>query len=67
MSYILMFIGWVLAATSSIIWAARGIYQLFKTDLGFWEILFSNGGFWLLQLVVGVGFIVVGVTVSKIR
>lgn len=51
---VLMVIGWAATVTSTFIWVGYSIYQVIKTDLGFFEIVLPNAGFWLLQLVAGV-------------
>lgn len=51
---IFLVVGWIAAATSTFVWVAHGIYELIKTDYSFWAILLSNGGFWILQLVIGI-------------
>lgn len=55
---IFLVVGWIATATSTFVWVAHGIYELIKTDYSFWAILLSNGGFWILQLVVGIVLIV---------
>lgn len=61
MAFLVIILGWLLLVTSTFVWVGHGIYQLVKTDLSFWSVLFTNGGFWLLQLIVGLLLIGVGV------
>lgn len=50
----LVFIGGVLAYSSAIIWFIHAIYQLIKTDIGFFTVVGLNLLGFVLQLVVGV-------------
>lgn len=54
MAFIFLVVGWIAAATSTFVWVAHGIYELIKTDQSFWAIVLGNGGFWILQLVIGI-------------
>lgn len=66
MGLLVLIIGWLLVVTSTFVWVGHGVYQLIKTDFGFWSILFTNGGFWLLQLIIGLLLVGVGlVTKAK--
>ncbi len=62
MAILAAILGWILLVSATFVWAGHGIYQLVKTDLSFWSVLFTNGGFWLLQLVTGLLLVFVGVT-----
>lgn len=61
---LVLVLGWILSVTSAFVWGGHGIYQLVKTDLSFWSVLFTNGGFWLLQLAIGVMLVFVGLAVK---
>lgn len=65
MSYFLMFIGWLLLVSAQFTWIGHGIYQLIKTDLGFFTILFTNGGCWLLHMLVGMVFVFISFVIKE--
>jgi hypothetical protein len=63
MLFITALFGWILAISSTFVWIGYSIYQTIKTDLGFFEIVLPNIGFWVLQTVIGV--LLVGISLSK--
>lgn len=50
---IFMILGWLLLVSGNVVWIGHGIYELFTTDQGFFTVLFSNGLYWLIQMVSG--------------
>lgn len=60
MGFVSMILGWVLCISATLFWIGRSVWQLFKTDLGFFAIALPNFGFWILQIIVGIIFIIVG-------
>lgn len=46
--------GWVAAVTATPVWIIKAIYELIKTDIGFWSIAFSNLGGWVVTLLIAV-------------
>lgn len=50
---IFMILGWLLLVSGNLVWIGHGIYELFTTDQGFFTVLFSNGFYWLIQMVLG--------------
>ena len=61
MSWLILFLGWLGVVTGNLFWIGHAIYQLVKTDMGFFTVLLSNLGFWVLHMLVSIIFIVVGI------
>lgn len=66
LSFGLMFVGWLLTASSTIVWVGKGIYDLVRTDQEFLTILVSCLIGWGLQTVVGLIFAGIGYAWIKI-
>lgn len=60
MSWLILLVGWLGIVTGNIFWIGHAIYQLVKTDMGFFTIVLSNFGFWVLHMAVSIVLIVVG-------
>lgn len=54
LAFLSLVVGWLAAVTSTFIWVGYSIYELVKTNQGFFEIVIPNAGCWLLQIVIGV-------------
>ena len=53
-------LGWVSLVTATFFWVGYSIYELVRTDAGFFSIVLPNVGFWVLQLIVGLILLMVG-------
>ena len=60
MSWLMILVGWLGIVTGNIFWIGHAIYQLVKTDAGFFTIVLSNFGFWLLHMVISIVLLLVG-------
>ena len=60
MSWLMIFIGWLGVVTGNLFWIGHAIYQLVKTDMGFFSILAVNFGWWLLHMAVSIILLVFG-------
>ncbi|AUR87481.1 TMhelix containing protein [Vibrio phage 1.101.O._10N.261.45.C6] len=65
MSYLSILLGYILLISSTFIWVGHAIYQVVKTDLGFFSIALPNIGYWVLQIVVGIFLVGLGVLSTK--
>ena len=60
MSWLMILVGWVGIITGNIFWIGHAIYELIKTDAGFFTIVLSNFGFWLLHMAISIVLLLVG-------
>lgn len=64
MKYLLGFISglfaWILLVSATFVWGGYAIFQLIKYDTGFFEVVIPCFGGWLLQLFLGVCWLVLG-------
>ena len=60
MSWLILLVGWLGIVTGNIFWIGHAIYQLVKTDMGFFTIVLSNFGFWLLHMAISIVLLLVG-------
>ena len=65
MSFIAILLGWLGLISANLVWIGHGIYQLITTNLGFFEVLFSNGLFWLIHMVVSFISLCIGFATEK--
>lgn len=65
MGFIAIVLGWIGLISSNLIWIGHGIYQLFTTELGFFEVVLTNGLFWLIQMAVSLVVLLIGLYKSK--
>lgn len=59
LAFLSLVIGWVAIVTSTFIWVGYSIWELVKTDQGFFEIVLPNTGCWVLQIVIGIILIMI--------
>jgi len=59
-------LGGLLATTSTVIWVGYSIYEMVKTEQGFFEIVLPNAGYWLLQTVVGIILLTIAKVTSDV-
>lgn len=57
---IFMFVGIVGLWSASFLWAGHAIYELIKTDQGFFTIFFSNLGLWVVQMLLSWVLLIIG-------
>tara|TARA_R110000851_G_scaffold271720_1_gene424358 strand:+ start:759 stop:971 length:213 start_codon:yes stop_codon:yes gene_type:complete len=57
---ILVFLGWVGLVSATFMWGGYGIYQLVKTDIGFFSIILPCLGWWVLQMFISWIMLMVG-------
>tara|TARA_B100001105_G_C22042633_1_gene294692 strand:+ start:241 stop:459 length:219 start_codon:yes stop_codon:yes gene_type:complete len=62
-----LFLGWLLLVTTTFLWTGHGIYQLIKTDIGFWTVVSTNLFGWIVQGLVGSVFIGIGMTTASVQ
>ena len=60
MGIIAIILGWLGLISGNLVWIGHGIYQLFTTELGFFEVVLTNGLFWLIQMVVSLVVLLIG-------
>lgn len=60
MKYLMMLLGWLGLISGNLFWIGHAIYELIKTDAGFFTIVLSNFGYWLLHMAVSIVLLVVG-------
>lgn len=60
MSWLMLFLGWLGIVTGNIFWIGHAIYQLVRTDMGFFTVVLSNFGFWVLHMAVSIVLIAIG-------
>ena len=60
MSWLMILVGWAGIITGNIFWIGHAIYELIKTDAGFFAIVLSNLGFWLLHIAISIVLLLVG-------
>ena len=59
MSWVFIGLGWILLATNLFVWIGYSVYQVLKTNLGFFEIILPNIGYFALQAILGFTLLVV--------
>ena len=55
-----MIVGYIAAWSAWPLWIIHAIYEMVKTDLGFFTIVFSNLGLGLLQFGLGIAIVMIG-------
>lgn len=61
-----MILGYVFAWTAWPLWIIHAIYEMVKTEQGFFTIVFSNLGLGLVQFILGLALIFVPAIISTI-
>lgn len=56
---VLTFLGWALLASSTFVWGAHFIYELFQ-DVSFWTAMGGNLAAWVIQIIIGFVFLGAG-------
>ncbi|ASU03306.1 hypothetical protein [Pseudoalteromonas phage J2-1] len=61
MRILMVLMGWLGLISGNLFWIGHAIYELVKTDQGFFTIVATNFGWWLLHMAVsillfGIGF-----------
>lgn len=51
---VLLGLAWLCFISGNVVWIGHALYELFKTDQGFFTVVLSNGFYWIIQMVVGV-------------
>ena len=56
----LIIVGYIAAWSAWPLWIVHAIYEMVRTELGFFTIVFSNLGMGLLQFCLGIAIVVIG-------
>lgn len=59
-SMVTLVVGYIFTWVAWPIWITRAIYEMVKTDQGFFTIVFSNMGLGLLQFCIGLVLVFIG-------
>ena len=62
---ILVFLGWVGLVSATCLWGGYGIYELIKSDEGFFAIILPCVGYWILQMVLSWIALIFGAAVTN--
>ncbi len=57
---IFMFVGAIGLWSASFLWVGHAIYELIKTDQGFFTIFLSNLGLWVVQMLLSWVLLIIG-------
>lgn len=63
-AFVLIVVGYIATWSAWPLWIIHAIYEMVKTELGFFTIVFSNLGLGLLQFCLGITIVMIGTLIK---